>query len=208
MVAGGTIAPVLTEADVHTRRLLAVEYLEWACGWPPDKDVPISHPVYQRVVEGRRYELTPPSSSCGDLAHAMLFHAGVRTPTINRDEHRGWMLGVNVSRLSWPPAPVVDYHGQPLEGGDIVVIWNKAKGTDAHVVCVINTRAGAEFRCLDTAEYGQPGGALKTYPTWNGTHIGRRKIQKYLSFEAVLRDAFVRGLLVDPRPLSCNSTTA
>jgi hypothetical protein len=62
-------------------------------------------PVYRTIVEGRT---GPKYSSCGDLAHWLLFRLGVRAPFINRAEYResdgghGWRVGLNLNLLTPP----------------------------------------------------------------------------------------------------------
>jgi len=194
VVTNGTPSPLLTDDDIHTRRKLAARWLEWACGADEGGAVAERHPRYQTVTEGRDRP-TPGYSSCGDLAHWLLYRLGVREAWVNRAEHRGWRVGVNVSRLV---TNATLFSGQALECGDVLVIANQwPSGTDAHVVCVLHDLVEGGKRVTCTAEYGQPGGALKTY-AWDGTRLGRRRVRVVLPLETVLRKAFHRGLLVAP----------
>jgi hypothetical protein len=198
MVCGGELSPVLDEAELLRRRKLAVHWLEWACGWPEATAVDTTHERYRAVTEGRH---GPGYSSCGDLAHWMLFRLGVRLAWINRAECRGWRVGANINKLVPPPIGACGqarpWRGGPLDGGDVLIIANKwPAGTDAHAVCVCVEEPG----WLGTAEYGQPGGALKTH-RWDGVRIGQRKVQTVLRLDDVLYAAWHVGLLREPENL-------
>jgi hypothetical protein len=196
------------EIDALRARLPAA--LEWACaGGPRDQD----HPHYQAVTERRdRGAMKARYSSCGDLAHWMLFHAGCRQPWINRDEHTegdagprdGWDGGVNVSRLAFD-APCRKLGPHPgFETGDVLIVWNSPKGTDAHVIVVYSFDPTSQR--LVTAEFGQPGGGVqdRTLIRRNGewfihsVALGPRRIQRWLPFAAVVTDAAERGELEPP----------
>jgi hypothetical protein len=132
-------------------RKRAVEHLEYACKGNPVK----GSPRWLEVTEGRN---APKYSSCGDLAHWMLFRLGFRMRWINRTENQGWRMGMNIARLV---ARGVKYTGQKLDGGDIIVISNRwPQGFDAHAVCVINQPSAG---VLVTAESGLPGNGLLTH---------------------------------------------
>lgn len=192
----------LPAVELHARRKIAVAWLEHWCGWPPGEEIPKTDPRYIDCTEGR--DRTPAQqrrySSCADLAHGMLFRAGVRALWINRAEHHGWRPGVNVSRLV---SHAVRWDGHKLEGGDVLVIANQwPSGQDAHVVCVVDEGVAG---WLSTAQYGASGmrvggigGRLRTYDAWDRKRIGRRLVRVVLPFEAVLREAAARELLVDP----------
>ena len=204
-MTGGTPVGAFTDADVHTYRCRARELLEYACGYPEVRAVDTTHPRYREVIEHRQY--TPPSSSCGDLAHWMMFALGVRLGWINRDAHRGWRVGLNVNLLVPPPIGACTnarayLAGERLECGDVIVIANKwPSGTDAHVVCVIDQ---PEPDVLLTAEYGQPGGALCEHVIMAGRLCTRRAngqltvgrtIRTTLPLARVLASAYTTGLL-------------
>lgn len=169
----------MTPERVHEFRKRAVAWLEYAC-LPP---APLDSPRHLEIKEGRAGK---GYSSCGDLAHWMLFRLGVRLPWINRKEHLGWTVGVNVSRLV---ARAVPYTGQKLEGGDIIVIANDwPRGRDAHVVCVIDHFL--ETNQLATAESGLPGNGLQTRAL-----PMKRKIRVVLPLAKVLQEAEEAGQL-------------
>ncbi len=185
-----------TEDTIASRRL-AVALLEWACR---NKAVETTDERYKRVIEKRKYE--PPSSSCGDCAHWLLFRLGVRLTWVNRDENGGWIPGKNVSRLCWAPSPAVPARKTDVyEPGDIIVIWSrpstKDQRGDEHVVCVIDH--DPKTQTLQTAEYGQPGGALRTHVLISqngGLYIKNRRIQRVLRLQEVLSFARRMGKLV------------
>jgi hypothetical protein len=171
--------------DLHRYQILAVRWCEYACGGSRGRPEH-GDPVYDAVTEGRDFGRG--YSSCGDLAHWMLYRCGVRAPWLNRDEHEGWRTGVNVSRLcgavryARPPADVV------LSPGDITIVYNKPSGSDAHVSVVIDHDVAGGS--LQTADYGQPGGALCTRSVTRSlghTTIGSRRLQHVLRLEDVLR---------------------
>jgi len=181
----------LDEETIFGMRKFAVSLLEYACNG--DSGRAETDLVYLLdVTEGRdQGAMRRKYSSCGDLAHWMLMRIGVRSRWVNRDEHRGWRVGMNVALLTGGNSrPVLAT--QRFEPGDIVVVWNHPKAYDAHVICVIDH----DGEKLLTAEYGQPGGALKARTFANGL-IGNRKAQRWVSLEKVIRNADDEGLLVD-----------
>lgn len=81
-------------------------------------------------------------------------------------------------------APAIIYEGKELQGGDVVGIWNRLDGTDAHVLVVIHeNRENGE---LLTAEYGQPYGKRRTRYLFNGK-IGRREVKRVLPLVNVVQ---------------------
>lgn len=197
-------APLFDPDELHRRRKVAVAWLEWACGAPLSA-VAEEHPRYRVVTAnldpGSRGIHPDPFSSCALLGHWMLLRVGVRLPWLDHPSApSGWRSdGGVLSRLVAPPVggnrcgSVWD--GRSLEGGDIVIIANRwPSGRDAHVVCTIDQVDGA----LCTAEYGQPGGALRTHNGFDGKRIGKRLIRTVLPLEAVLADALQSGALVEP----------
>lgn len=213
-------APVITNEDLHLRRLLAAKWLEWSCrvddGAGPGV-VQKDDTRYVSVTEGR--DRTPEQqriySSCGDLAHWLLYRLGVREPWLNRRELHGWKSGLNVARLVghsdvWLPARF-----PALDAGDVLVVANCWPGTpcarcraakrdgigcDSHVVCVVTEYEGA----LCTAQYGAsgmrvggPGGRLVALQ-WDRRHVGTRIVRCVLPLARVLSDAAAHGLLADP----------
>lgn len=149
-----------------------------------------SDPVYQAVVERR--DTGKAYSSCGDLAHWLLYRLGVRSAFVNRAEHRGWAMGKNVSRLAWTsPAARPAVSGEQYHAGDILIVWSNPSATDSHVI-VVREHTGA---ALITAEYGQPGGK-QCARLISGGRIGNRRIERVLLLERVLLNAHAAGELV------------
>jgi hypothetical protein len=180
-------------------RKLAVDLVEYACGGADGR--PESDPVYQAVVEGRDRPPYPNKySSCGDLAHWMLYRLGVRLPLVNRAEHHlGWTSGVNVSRLAWDPLAVVNPStSERFKPGDIGIIWSATDGHDAHVFVILDDQ---QPEALFVAEYGQPGGALHTRRVgYHGGHlsIGTRGLYRVLRLNEVIDAAEAAGHLEAP----------
>ena len=165
---------------------LAVAWLEWMCRG--NIGVSEQDERYRWVTEGRDFGAG--YSSCADAAHSLYFRLGVREPWVNRAEHKGWAMGANVSRLAWMCPQARPYRGEPLEPGDVIIVWSRSG--DEHVICVIESHGDV----LYTAEYGQPGGALKTRVVQGGK-IGQRRIQRWLPLRDVLAAAQANGRLVD-----------
>jgi hypothetical protein len=203
MVVGGNPTPVWTEDDLHAYRKLAVRRLEWACGYPPAKAVPEEHERYRVVTAdldpGSRGVHPDPFSSCALLAHWLYLELGVSEPWLDHPKApHGWRGdGAVLYRLV---CQSVQWDRRKLEGGDVLIIADHwPSGTDAHVVCVLDEALFDDAEhWLATAEYGQPGGVLKT-KSWNRTRWGNRLVRVVLPLERVLRQAFMRGLL-DPFP--------
>lgn len=183
---------------LETYRRWATELVEYACGYSGGRGE--DDPVYQAVTEGRdRGTMQRRYSSCGDLAMWMLYRLGVRSSWVNRDEHRGWTSGINVSRLVFDApalvAPGIQEHYLP---GDIGIIWSAADGHDAHVFVILDDQ---QPHALFVGEYGQPGGALHTRRV--GYHggmlsIGTRALYRVLRLDEVLAAAARERLLVSP----------
>lgn len=175
-------------------RKRAVAWLEYACAGNPG----LNSLRHLEIKEGRQVKIY---SSCADLAHWMWFRLGMRMPWINRREHLGWVQGVNVSRIVTHSEP---YRGQLLEGGDVIVIANDwPKGSDAHVICIVDQPAA---NYLLTAESGLPGNGLqrRNLPM-------KRRIQTVLSLKTVLERAEATGqidLTVPPEPPTLQTSTA
>lgn len=188
----------MTPFDLEQYRLFSDVLLQWACGLNGRGE---NDPIYQIVTEGRDSGLFQKSySSCGDLAHWLHYRLGVRGSWVNRKEHKGWTNGLNVSKLAFSSVSVVpDPTRFNVESGDIGVIWVKPGGTDAHVFVVREPGWSGEkdTPTLHTAEYGQPGGALKTRVFKNGK-IGERILQRIIPLEDAIFTAKNAGLLVNP----------
>lgn len=189
---------------------LVRELLAYACGGSTPLTSPAQgrqcphvgfggDPVYNAVTEGRHARAIKGKqfySSCGDLAHWLLYRLGLRFPWINRDELDGW-------HYSGQP-------GQPRWDNNVTTLCCKAKSgvntlarvpfhDDFHLVCgdilVVNTHdpitthvsAVYEHRPEDhvivSADYGQPGGAIRerSYAVVNGRiKIGSRWLDSVL----------------------------
>lgn len=167
---------------------LALEYLDLATNG--DTGRPESDPLYKLITERRDWGAG--YSSCGDLVHWLLYRLGVRESWINRSEHMGWQSGANISRLAWkclecrPPL-----NDEVFNPGDILIIWNKIDGTDAHALVV---RAHDQSHVY-SADYGQPGGARRKRPLGVGGLLGERRVQRVIPLAAVLLASCKRGTL-------------
>lgn len=152
-------------------------------------------PIYQTVTEGRD---VPPFrktySSCGDLAHWLLFRLGSRHELINRKEHRGFRIGMNVSKLAFSALSEDARDDDVYEPGDILIIWSKPDTTDSHVMVVLEH----DDKTLLTGEYGQPGGAVRTHVMKQPRLIGHRRIHKVLRLRAVLEASAAGDKLNEP----------
>lgn len=155
------------EIDIKAYRLAASMLWTWAVDGNKNKARSTTDPVYKIWVENRagaKY------SSCGDLGHGGLYFLGVRAHFINRAAFRvehgghGWRVGANLNLLVPPGVgqceiakPGRGYDAVPdVQAGDIIVISNAYGG---HCMCV----TGRDSDVINTAEYGQPGGAAKTH---------------------------------------------
>jgi hypothetical protein len=181
---------------LETYRRWAVELAEFACGYSAGRGE--NDPVYTAVTEGRD---TGPNqrrySSCGDLAHWMLYRLGVRCEWVNRAEYRGWKVGDNIAALQRSTARSKNPNrATGYLPGDIGIIWGT--GLDAHVFVILDDQ---QPTALFVAEYGQPGGHLKARVV--SYHdgllaIGAKTLHVVLPLEAVLREAATAGELVQP----------
>jgi len=206
MVAGGQTSGEWTDADLHEYRKRAVERLEYACGWPPATAVAETDARYREVTAdldpGSRGVKPDPFSSCAVLPMWLYCALGIREPWIDHPLAPGGWRGDGgiVSRLveqSVPWAPATK-----LEGGDVIIIANKwPSGFDAHVVCIIDQ---PDATTLDTAEYGQPGGALEQRMIQgkrmrairaDGTLSAGSVVRVVIPLARVLVRAYQRGLL-------------
>lgn len=168
-------------------RQLADLLLFYACG---ENGRGERDPVYVQVTEGR--DTTPGYSSCADLAHWLHYRLGMRGSWINRKEHKGWKVGMNVSKLAYSILAEPDPR-EPYDYGDIGIIWALPTTTDAHVLVF---RGGFQGKYA-TAEYGQPGGALKIREV-RGTKIGSKTIHRCIRLQEALHVCAGSGSLVEP----------
>jgi len=188
----GTVSGISADRSTYVRELL-----EWACSPPQGRSE--NDPIYQEVVEGRDQGASQKSySSCGDLPNWMLYSLGVRTDYVNRAENGGWKEGQNISKLAFSPVAAQITPDTQYSAGDTVVIYSEANGSDAHALVVISQQGNK----LETAEYGQPGGAIRnrTVTLKDGVpYMGKRQMQKILPLKDVLADAESKGQLGDVR---------
>lgn len=200
---------VVSSAVLDPLRELSAAYLQMACGGV--SGVTERDPVYRAVTEGR--DPGPVYSSCGDLAHWLLYRLGVRLPWVNRAEHQGWRSGRNITDLWKGPwrKPTPEEEPRP---GDIWVVWAKQDGTDAHVLCPTRIFEGQNGPALVSYEYGQaaiardrwrPGsieGVMKHTPLrLDGARIlvGIRPLQRVLALEDVVRSAMLAEAMTHPQ---------
>jgi hypothetical protein len=184
--------------DIEIYRLFSDVLLRWACGTGGRDE---NDPVYKIVTEGRDVGKFQASySSCGDLAHWLHFRLGIRGSWVNRQEFNGWRSGLNVSKLAFSSVAKVPRPRENFESGDVGIIWNNAQGTDAHVLVIREPGWSGDPKAptLATAEYGQPGGALKTRNLSGDGLIGKRKLQKVILLETAIKAGAASGLLVNP----------
>lgn len=173
--------------QIDELRALALQYLDLATDG--DRGRGEADPIYQAITEGR--DRGAFYSSCGDLAHWLLFRLGVRHQLVNRAEGRGWRVGRNISRLCWsnpyvrPPRP-----GERYRAGDILVVWNDPTGTDAHAL-VVREHVGS---LIHSADYGQPGGAQRARLLSRGM-LGDRKLNRVLPLARVIDGERAAGAL-------------
>jgi hypothetical protein len=164
-------------------RLLARVLVNHACGGSAGR--PESDPVYRDdVTEGRDAgAMQRAYSSCGDLAHWLLYRLGVRESWINRREHyRGWRAGENIAAFCWRPCPSRRPHvAERFGAGDVLVIYSQPDSSDAHALVVLEH----EGDYILSGDYGQPGGALRRRRL-SGQDLGGRTIQHVLTLPMAL----------------------
>jgi hypothetical protein len=180
--------------DENTIRAFANELVSYACGrWTGGRSE--DDPVYQQVTEGRDVGAARRTySSCADLAHWLLYRLGSRVDFINRKEHNGWKVGVNVSALAFSPVAEVATETDQYQAGDVLVIWSKPDGTDAHVMIALEHSGST----LVTGEYGQPGGAVREHHLAQPLLVGRRKIHRVLRLQRVCQVSEQQHKLNEP----------
>jgi hypothetical protein len=180
-------------------RTFATELLYYACGkWSGGRSE--SDPIYREVTESRDVGKAQKSySSCGDLAHWLLYRLGCRSRFVNRKEHQGWAAGMNVSRLAFCHVAEDPSPNDRYRAGDILIIWSKPDTTDAHVMVALDHRElEPGITVLTSAEYGQPGGAVREHVIKQPLVVGKRTIHRILRLPTVLRAAEEQRLLTEP----------
>jgi hypothetical protein len=187
-----TYIPTASQNSID-RSQYVKDLLDWACGGTKGRNE--NDPVYKEVTEGRdvgRYQKS--YSSCGDLAHWMLYRMGVRSDYVNRTENGGWKSQKNISNLASSPVAEVPNANTQYKAGDIAVIWSESNGTDAHTFVVVEQSGNT----LTVAEYGQPGGAIhnRTIKIQDGKpFIGNRQIQRVVPLDKAIELARQSGQL-------------
>lgn len=126
----------------------------------------LGDPVHEEVTQGRQWQWERAKargeawatrmvySSCGDLAHWLLWRLGARGPQVNREEPEDglrWRPGQNLIALSSSPAWVQAGGGREPKPGDVLHFDQH----DGHVAVLLDLAAG------ETADYGQPYGKLR-----------------------------------------------
>ncbi len=203
--------------EISEYRARAREILERATNGAHGR--PESDPIYQRITEGRDVGAYQRSySSCGDLPAHLWYELGVRCSFVNRRENvrYGYRIGRNIALLSGEkvdgkPQGVPGHVRRPLSPesqfscGDVLVVWNKDDTSDAHTLVAYEHLDGA----LLSADYGQPGGALKTRAITQRQvfdkvgaasiqlFLGSKQIRRWIPLEFVLDEAQRRGEFVD-----------
>lgn len=163
--------------------------------------VRLRDPEYQQIVEGR--DRGPKYSSCGDLAHALLEHLGVRAPWVNRASLGQWQDGANVNRLARHPVgnskrcPLARpmRAGEQLQSGDIAVAWKEGgNANDAHVF-IIDTHGPESISSWD---YGQ-GSMRETAWKLDPNQIeGVHKTRRIVGHAPIVLDFFPRKTVTVP----------
>jgi hypothetical protein len=199
---------------------LAANLLLYAVDGPHGRDE--LDEVYIDVTEGRdgpSVASRQKYSSCADLAHWLYYRLGVRTAWINRKEHDGWIVGVNLNCWVGRPIGPNQYATKPTVGydlwqkdlfsiGDVVVVDNKYGG---HVMVVqayeppgmMSSASGAAVTLpqLYTADYGQPGGLQKRRQVTSdgsGVRVGGNLVIAHVRMLDVLRGELARENLASP----------
>lgn len=175
-------------------REFATELIGFACGkFTGGRSE--SDGVYKQVTEGRDVGAMQKSySSCGDLAHWLLFRLGSRASFINRKEHRGWRPGANVSALAFSPVAEEAKDTDRYLAGDVLIIWSRPDATDAHVMVALEH----DGNTLTSGEYGQPGGKVCIHQLVKPGLVGQRKIHKVLRLTRALAYSEDHGQLMEP----------
>jgi hypothetical protein len=137
-------------------------------------------------------------SSCADLPLSMLAFLGCRGDWLNRASLGGYRIGRNISALASHPARREPRYSDEFAEGDVVLVWNLPDTSDAHALCVLRR----DGRRLYTAEYGQPGGALRVREleatTNGGAKVGGRVARVWLPLVQLIAHAEAKGELAEP----------
>lgn len=200
-------------------RTVARDLLVYACGGSrpipsPAEGRRVTDRVYRAVTEGRHDRAIRAKqfySSCGDLAQWLLYRVGCRESWINRDELDGWHFSGQPGHPAWDnnvttlvttqrfgvnryariPGPH-DLFGP----GDILVV-NTSTPATTHVACVLEDRRDHDGSLI-TADYGQPGGAVRRRAVsvfGSKLRLGTRWIDSWLPLNAALDGSAAVGRL-------------
>lgn len=120
-------------------------------------------PVYVSITGGR--DPGPKYSSCGDLAHWMLYRLGCRESWVNvtdktGDAPRAFRYGKNVSLLTYTAKgilakPVPAHAKADLRRGDVCVTWPPGQSHKAHVFVFDRLEGTGAKALLHTWDLGQ-----------------------------------------------------
>jgi hypothetical protein len=183
----------MTMLALEARRTLALAYLDIATNGTSGRHE--GDPIYIAVTEAR--DTGKAYSSCGDLAHWLLYRLGLRCDWLNRAEGLNYRAGRNISKLAFScPVARGPKDGELYSPGDVLLVWNRPDGTDAHAI-VVSHHCSTN---LETAEYGQPGGARRNHTIVSG-RIGARRIQRVIPLEDALQSAEASAQLVEPQSI-------
>jgi hypothetical protein len=161
--------------ELHVLQRAAIALIRYACGANGrGKD----DPVYTEVTEKR--DDTPQErdnySSCADLWMWLMKRLDVEERWVNRTDdgvNGDWKMGVNVSNLAWCElAFTPDFNWVPAPG-DCVIVWDNAKGTDAHVMAWLGANSDKPLE-YQTGNYGAGG---MSPAVWPGATIASRKLE-------------------------------
>lgn len=196
-------------------RLAAGDLIRAACR-SREPGVLLTSPIYEAVTEGRQSKTAsqiqlwsqrdprsrgprPFYSSCGDLAHWLLYRLGVRFDWINRDEHDGWSFRGANNNVTTLYANQLARRVRPdsrFFTGDILIVGTAMPNT-THVTCVLEHVPEMEY--LLTGDYGQPHGALRdAHPVFESEGKlwrGQRSVDVVLSLGEVVEAARAAGKL-------------
>lgn len=185
--------------DESILRAFAAELVSYACGrWTGGRSE--DDAVYREVTEDRdRGPAQRAYSSCGDLAHWLLYRLGCRSRYVNRKEHQGWVPGVNVSRLAYCAVADAATDDDRYFAGDVLIGWSRPDTTDAHVAIALEHREIEPGRwLLVSGEYGQPGGAIREHLLRAPRALGVRRVERVVRLDVALRAAEQQRLLTEP----------
>lgn len=216
-----------TDANESDIRSLASAAARWACR---DSHVSPGDERYRAVTQGRHeyYDRVGVFySSCGDLGHFVRWAVGIRT-RVNRATEpvphalpdrtlSGWRW-LGAENVAWLCAP-----GNPLarpmapdsraEPGDVLVVDDgvddpaRKNHSRTHVIVVLEDRGST----MTTAEYGQPGGAVRqpvVAVRFGRRWVGERRVISWLPLWAEYQADAAAGKLGPALDLETLATPA